>query len=88
MRFMAEQFCTAVTPFSKFGTSERITLSSLLMKKSLELIFRYLHYPKSDNQALFADFTICPTERYKQGASQPAIVKRIRNAHVVAHRGK
>ena len=57
-------------------------------EESSELIFRYLHYPKSDNQALFADFTICPTERYKQGASQPAAVKRIRNAHVVARHGK
>jgi hypothetical protein len=50
---------------------------------SSNLIFNYLHYPESDHQALFADFTLCPTERYRQGASQPAIVKRIRNAHVV-----
>jgi hypothetical protein len=57
-------------------------------EESSNLILRYLHYPESDNQALFADFTICPTERYKQGASQPALVKQIRNAHVVGRRAK
>lgn len=53
-------------------------------EKSADLIFGYLHYPESDNQALFADFTLCPTKKYKQGSSQPTIVKRIRNARVVA----
>jgi hypothetical protein len=52
-------------------------------EKSSDLIFHYLRYPDSDHQALFADFTVCPTERFKQGFSQPTIVKMIRNARVV-----
>jgi hypothetical protein len=32
---------------------------------------------------LFADFTICPTEPYKQGAAQPAIVKKVVHIRVV-----
>jgi hypothetical protein len=52
--------------------------------KSSDLILEYLHYPESDTEALFADFTVCPTEQFKQGSSQPVIVKRIRNAKVVA----
>jgi len=55
-------------------------------EKSSNLIFGYLHYPESDHQALFADFTLCPTKKYRQGSSQPAIVKRIRNPRVVARR--
>jgi hypothetical protein len=52
-------------------------------EKSTDLILSYLPYLGDDRQnALFADFTICPTERYKKGASQSTIVKRIRNAHV------
>ncbi len=53
-------------------------------KKSSDLILNFLPYLGNDHQnALFADFTICPTEKYKKGASQPTIVKLIRNAHVV-----
>ena len=52
--------------------------------KSSDLILSYLHYPESDHQALFADFTVCPTEEYKKGASQPVIVKRIRNPRLVS----
>jgi hypothetical protein len=53
-------------------------------KKSSDLILNYLPYLGNDRQnALFADFTLCPTEKYKKGFSQPTIVKRIRNAHVV-----
>ena len=53
-------------------------------QKSTELIEGYLRYPKSDNQALFADFTVCPTENYKKGFSQPVIVKNIRNPKLVS----
>ncbi len=53
-------------------------------KKSTELIEGYLHYPESDDQALFGDFTVCPTEAYKKGASQPVIVKQIRNSRIVS----
>jgi hypothetical protein len=51
-------------------------------EKSSDLILDYLHYPESDHQALFADFTLCPTAKFKQGASQQTIVKRIRHAHI------
>jgi hypothetical protein len=53
-------------------------------QKSTELIESYLHYPESDDQALFADFTVCPTENYKKGFSQPVIVKQIRNPRLVS----
>ena len=53
-------------------------------QKSTESIEGYLHYPESDNQALFADFTVCPTEKYKKGFSQPVIVKKIRNPRLVS----
>jgi hypothetical protein len=52
-------------------------------QKSAELIEGFLHYPESDNQVLFADFTVCPTEEYKKGFSQPVIVKKIRNQRIV-----
>jgi len=53
-------------------------------QKSTELIEGSLHYPESDNQAQFADFTVCPTEDYKKGFSQPIIVKKIRNPRLVS----
>jgi len=53
-------------------------------EKSNELIEGYLHNPESDNQALFADFTVCPAERYKKGYSQPVIVKKIENPRLVS----
>jgi hypothetical protein len=44
----------------------------------------FIPYRGSDHQdALFEDFTICPTDKYRKGASQAAIIKRIRKAHVV-----
>jgi hypothetical protein len=33
---------------------------------------------------LFADFTICPSEPFKPGAAQPAIVKSVKHPHVIA----
>jgi hypothetical protein len=53
-------------------------------QKSTELIESYLHYPESDKQALFADFTVCPTEEFKKGFSQPVIVKKIRKPKLVS----
>jgi len=56
-------------------------------EKSSNLLLHYLHYLGNDRQeALFADFTICPTEKFKEGASQPTIVKSIRNPHVIVMR--
>jgi hypothetical protein len=53
-------------------------------EKSTDLILKYIPYEGGDRQkALFADFTICPTARFKQGASQATIVTRIRHAHIV-----
>ncbi len=53
-------------------------------EKSTDLILSHLHYPESDHKALFADFTVCPTEPYKEGFSQPVIVKQIRNPRLVS----
>ena len=53
-------------------------------QKSSQMILRYLPYLGGDRyQSLFADFTICPTENYREGASQPIIVKRIEHSRVV-----
>lgn len=32
---------------------------------------------------VFADFLVCPTERFVEGATQAAVVKRIRHPHVL-----
>jgi hypothetical protein len=37
-----------------------------------------------DHKELFADFTMCPTQRYREGASQPAQVRNIYHPHVVS----
>jgi hypothetical protein len=53
-------------------------------EKSTILIEKFIPYEGSDREkALFADFTICPTESFKPGASQLTLVTRIRHAHVV-----
>ena len=36
-----------------------------------------------DRNALFADFLICPTEQFRDGATQPAVVKHIYHSHIV-----
>ncbi len=54
--------------------------------KSTELVEKFIPYeydPKDRQKELFADFTICPTEKFKQGASQPTLVTSIRHAHVI-----
>jgi hypothetical protein len=54
-------------------------------EKSTDLIMKYIPYESIDRQkALFADFTICPTEKFIQGASQPTLVTRIRHPRVLA----
>jgi len=51
---------------------------------STDLIMRYVRPSVGDSrQALFADFTLCPTAPYKRGASQATLVSRIRNPRVV-----
>jgi hypothetical protein len=37
-----------------------------------------------DRNELFADFLICPTQRYREGASQPAQVRHVYHPHVVS----
>jgi hypothetical protein len=52
---------------------------------SYKLLSKYMPIdalPEAGSKALFADFTICPTEKYVPGAAQPAIVTRIRNPHL------
>lgn len=52
-------------------------------KESVDLICRYFDRVSSDKEpALFADFTVCPTEPYVR-AAQSAIVKEVRHPHVV-----
>ena len=51
--------------------------------KSTDLILETMHY-KVDGplQALFADFTICPTAPFLQGHAQATIVRRIENPRI------
>jgi hypothetical protein len=51
---------------------------------SAELICQYFDCDSSDREpALYADFTICPTEPYTPGAAQGAKVTAVRRARVV-----
>jgi hypothetical protein len=54
---------------------------------SSDMLLKYLCPSKgpcpTQSPSLFADFTICPTEELKLGATQPAIVKSIRHPVVV-----
>jgi len=53
-------------------------------KESSDLVCRYFDCVHADQQpALFADFTICPTEEYKPGSAQPAVVKKVERPKVV-----
>ncbi len=36
-----------------------------------------------DDNAVFADFVVCPTEPFRKGAAQEATIKSIRHPHVV-----
>lgn len=47
-------------------------------QKSADLICQYFDCDSGDRQpALFADFTICPTEPFQNGAAQSVVVKRV-----------
>jgi hypothetical protein len=56
---------------------------------SSDMLFKYLCSPKyactieNPPTSLYADFTVCPAEKFKQGAAQPARVKNIAHAVVV-----
>jgi hypothetical protein len=53
-------------------------------KASGDLICQYFDCESGNRQpALFADFTVCPTEPYKAGAAQPAIVTKVQHPRVV-----
>ena len=53
-------------------------------KASDDLICQYFDCENGDRQpALFADFTVCPTEPYRAGAAQPVIVTGVRRPRVV-----
>jgi len=53
-------------------------------KQSADLICKYFDCESGDRQpALFADFTVCPTEKYVPGAAQAVIVKKIERPRVV-----
>lgn len=52
---------------------------------SVDFVCRYFDCESPGRQpALFADFTICPTEPFRTGAAQSAIVKEVKNPRVVA----
>jgi hypothetical protein len=57
----------------------------VLDDKSQNMIFHYIPYkPNTDSsKSLFADFTICPTTKYKPGAAQFTKVVRIERPRVV-----
>jgi hypothetical protein len=81
IRGRAETFsATARTEIWQVGTNHTFFVTD---QKSTELIEQYLRYPESDSQALFADFTICPTEEFKRGFSQRTVVKEIRKPRIV-----
>jgi hypothetical protein len=48
------------------------------------LISKYLS--EDGSEALYADFTICPIEKYVRGAAQAVIVKSIKNPRVVTRK--
>ena len=53
-------------------------------QQSTDLICQFFDCKSGDRQpALFADFTVCPTERYQPGAAQPVIVQNVRPPRVV-----
>ena len=53
-------------------------------KQSADLICKYFDCESGDKQpALFANFEVCPTERFIEGAAQPVIVKRVWNTRVI-----
>lgn len=53
-------------------------------KASADLICKYFDCENGEIQpALFADFTVCPTEKFKQGAAQPVIVRRVEHPVVI-----
>ena len=53
-------------------------------EQSTALICQYFDCESGDKQpALFADFTICPTEPYKRGEAQAVIVKKVEHRRVV-----
>jgi hypothetical protein len=63
------------------GTHHTFYLSS---KESYELVCQYFACDSPDRQpALFADFTICPTEPFRKGAQQGAIIKEIEHPIVI-----
>jgi hypothetical protein len=40
---------------------------------------------EADGSELFADFVVCPTKPFHEGASQPATVKSVAHAHLSKH---
>ena len=61
--------------------------SYFLMKDDIASINLICKYFDCDNgavqPALFADFTVCPTEPFRKGAAQPVIVKKVEHPYVV-----
>lgn len=55
-------------------------------QQSVDLVCRYFDCESPDRQpALFADFTVCPKEPYKQGAAQPVTVKKVEHPRVISN---
>jgi hypothetical protein len=56
-------------------------------EKSSNMLLGFLCPKEGDcptnSPSLFADFTVCPTEKFRQGAAQPATVRSIRHPVVV-----
>jgi hypothetical protein len=53
----------------------------ILDDKSWDLIFKYI--PNGGGKDLYADFTVCPTRPFRNGAAQPSTVKSIRHPKLV-----
>jgi hypothetical protein len=49
----------------------------ILDDKSWDQIFKCI--PAGGGKDLYADFTLCPTRKFRQGAAQPAVVKSVRH---------
>jgi len=80
IRGRAEEFsATARLVIWQVGTNHTFFV---IDQKSTDLIEGYLHYPASNNQALFAFFTICPTTPYKKGFAQGTLITRIRDPQI------
>ena len=60
------------------GTHQDFAISD---QDSYQLLLRYI--PEDGSKTLYGDFTVCPAEKYVQGAAQPVVLKKVRHPVVM-----